>query len=152
MLLAEALEAVVGALAGGGAVVAAEAQQALDDANREALLRAPDAWSAGGRWQLYGWDVERGTPEMVLSLHRLPGCEGGDESSSSDDSNCCDSESDGDGADGGTSGAMRQAARAPHVEGARLVELESSKLEAMRAAVELACALVAVDDVLVDAR
>ena len=42
--------------------------------------------------------------------------------------------------------------RATRVESAVVIELESGKLEAMRAAVELACALMAVDDVLVDAR
>ena len=42
--------------------------------------------------------------------------------------------------------------RAVRVGRAQLVELESAKVEALRAAVQLACALVAADDVLVDAR
>ena len=41
---------------------------------------------------------------------------------------------------------------APRVDSAQLVELESTKLEAMRSAIGLACSLMAVDDVLVDGR
>eukprot|EP00966_Prymnesium_polylepis_P203363 4711476-Prymnesium_polylepis.1 len=82
---------------------------------------------------------------------------GGSDEDSSDDDSDDDSDSDdgseGDGGEGeGAKGGEARAGRPVRVESALLVELESSKLEAMRAAVEVACALMAVDSVIVDSR
>ena len=127
------------------------------------LQRVAEAEAAhrGCRWDLIGWDVARGCPATVLGLKRrggdaLRGDQGGEGGDA--DGDCSDASDSSDGSDSGGSSeeedgsAARVQPRATRVASAGVVELESGKLEAIRAAVELACALMAVDDVLMDSR
>ena len=98
LILAEALEAAVAALAEGGAGGKAAAE-AVHEAN------------AAGRGAFFGWDAKERRPCEVLRVG------GGGEA-----------------------------------EEARVVELRHAKLEAVAAAVEAACALAGVDQILLDVR
>lgn len=122
-----------------------------------------NAEDEGPRHSFYGWDVERDQAMEVLRS-----CQEADELASESDT---DSEVSSEGTSPGEDTehpeqgrmrgrsqrhrrdqARRAATSAPCVEWAGLVELESEKLEAIGSAIEVACAIVAVDGVLIDQR
>ena len=160
-IFAEALEATAAALAANGSDGAAAGRttedvlEALRGANAGSIGGCDDGGGACGVWApqrqrppgappgtareqrpLFGWDVDAGAPMEVACLH----------DGRSDDDDSDDDDSDDDDDDRG------QARPALSVARAHVVELTSAKIDAMAAAVEVACALVGVDGVLVDAR
>lgn len=145
-LLAEVLEESVVALAGGG-VAGREAAEALVQANDAAAAHELGTENAKRRLTraFYGWDVETNAPVEVLRLSyplaNVAAAEADGESSSSSSSSGAE---DGDDEKGARS--------APQIESARVVELESEKLEAIYSAIEVASALLGVDGVIADTR
>ncbi|KAL3924410.1 MAG: hypothetical protein SGPRY_003922 [Prymnesium sp.] len=137
LLLAEALERVVCALVGGGPAEESEVLSQLRIANC-GLEQAVDG--GGSSWTLYGWDVDLGCAVGVLSLRTraMRACD-----AVGRDSRVSDDEESGDDEDGDESAC---------VEEALLVDFESSKIDAMRTAVELASSLMTIDEVIIDGR
>ena len=150
-LLSEALDEVVVALAGGG-LVGRDACDSLHAANEAALTRHRE--SGSGARSFIGWDAELELPCEVLRMARPPAAGGGasgSSSSSSDD----DGDDDGDGSRRRRTKTTRrqpQAAGPVRVEFAGVAELESEKLEAVYSAIEVACSVMGVDQVIIDPR
>ena len=126
---------------------------------------------------MFGWDVEAAAPREMLSLRRVAsaaraGSERCSESSSSGDSSGDgggendevaggsgggddggdDGDGGGDDGDGGGDDGDGGGGGLSAVVQAYVAELASAKLEAMQASIEIACALMGVDGILVDAR
>lgn len=134
---AEALESVAVALACGIGPSRIRADEVLD-LLRSANAPAVDLAERGkeGSRALWGWDVMCGAPCEVLRVEAAA-CTG-----SSSDSN-----SEGDSPSGGSFPGLRLT-----VDSALVVDLESSKLQAISDAMELASALVGIDAVIIDTR
>ena len=105
-------------------------------------------WAGGvGPRTFIGWDAELEMPSEVMRAARAPRCQ---------DSSSESSDSDGDG--GGDNGVdcrqhERRRRRGPVcVEWAGVAELESEKLEAIHSAIEVACSVMGVDQIIVDPR
>jgi len=169
LVVAVALESVVKTLAGmpsgtaesGGTAEPGQVLQALGVRRVE-----PDA-ARQGRRQLsfYGWSVDRGWPTEVLRLEQSVLGRAGTESGASGGcgsmaENSGSSSSDDEASTGAGAGAIQdrstQLIRArrlrTRVVSASVLELASCKLGAIRTAIELACALVAVDGFSIDSR
>ncbi len=148
-LLAASLEQTIAALAGGG-LAGREAAEAVGARNAEAGAGDP---LGGGARAYYGWHAHDGRPFEVMRVETRDGRGGGDgedcSSSSSDDDGGGDGDDEQRGNSGGAGGCPSRGAR---LERAAVVELQSEKLEALHGALELAGALMGVDDVIVDTR
>ena len=107
---------------------------------------------------IFGWDVEAAAPREVLSLRRVASAARAGSKSSSESSSSEDSSGDGGGEDdevaggGGDGGGDGGGGGSSAVVQAYVAELASAKLEAMQASVEIACALMEVDGILIDPR
>ena len=135
-MLADALEQSAVALVQNSEASAPEAMEALRRANSVAERAAA---SGKHSWSLCGWDVRACEPREVLRVRRCKASDdGGDDGS--------------DHSDGDEVGANARGGGCVAVEAAHVVELESTKSQALRSAVEIACALVGVDGVFVDVR
>jgi hypothetical protein len=146
LLLAEALEGVVAALAGGGQA-GAEALERLADANSS---DGSGAGVDGGRTHsFFGWDVESGSPMEVLRAHS-----GGESDSESDSESGSGSESESDHEGDGASRRDRPTATATalRLEWADVAELESEKLQSVHSAIDVACSIIGVDGIVTDTR
>ena len=130
-LLADTLEEVVVALAH-GAPVGCEAVRELAVAN-SIFAENPKSGEGTPSRRFFGWDVESTRPMEVLRIN----ADGDDDSESSS---------------GDEDGQQEPAHRSACVEWAGVVELESEKLEAIYSAVEVACSIISVDEVITDLR
>ena len=142
-LLADALEATVAALAGGG-LGGREAVDALRAANEHAAAGVEERAGRLAR-TFYGWDADAGQPMAVLRVS----CVGARRESADGESGGDDSESSSDEDEGAK---VPSALRDLRVEETVVAELASEKLDAMFCALEVACACIGVDDIIVDTR
>ena len=101
---------------------------------------------------MFGWDVETAAPREVLSLRRVASTARAGSERSSESSSGGDSSGDGGGEDDEAAGGSSGGGGLSVVVEAYVAELASAKLEAMQASVEIACALMGADGILVDAR
>ena len=153
------------AIAGGG-VAARGGCAVLDGRGTAAAAQGAETLLDRAPLSIFGWDVEAVAPREMLSLRRVTsavraGSERSSESSGSEDSSggdggdevasagCCCCCCCGDGGGGGGGGGVGGSSI---VVQAYVAELASAKLEAMQASVEIACAMMGVDGILVDAR
>lgn len=129
-----------------------EAVEELSQANAIAATKSYQK-ARGGRRSFYGWASHDDEPCEVLVTKRERGADAKEDSSSSSSSS-----SDDDGGDEEDGWDRRRASRAARrlgpsrIEWAGAVELESEKVEAILGAVEIACSIMGVDEVVVDTR
>lgn len=159
LLLADAFDEPVVALAGGGlggrdAVERLASESLLGGRHDGSNLTEHDGSSVRSSLDLsyWGWDVEAAKPsEMMRVAWRRGGSDGREGGESlGDESFAGSAESE----SGAVQSGCEHAYANPdgRLEVARLVELESEKVDSMRCAVELACAVMAADKVVVDTR
>lgn len=140
-LLAHALEDVVAALSAPDGLRGREAAEQLMEANTIAATLSFQR-ARGGERSFYGWGVDEQQPCDVLTVVREPPAE--------DASSGCSSDED---EDAGQQTARSKGKLGPYrVEWPGVVELESEKLEAISGAIEVACSVMSVDEVVVDTR
>ena len=140
-LLAHAFEDVVVALSGPDGLRGREAAEQLMEAN--AIAATPSFLRArGGERSFYGWDVDAQRPCDVLTVVQEAPADDASSGSSSDEDE-----------DAGQQTARSKGKLGPlRVEWPGVVELESEKLEAISGAIEVACSVMSVDQIVVDTR